>query len=132
MSLYAAGRITGLVCESGDDVTHTIPVFKGFSIPHAVGKTEIAGSVLTEWMQKLLDRQGITLTSSAEMEIVRDMKEKLSYVAQDYEHEFYQATSSSEKDIAYTMPDGRIVNVSGYVRFQCPELLFRPELLENN
>jgi actin-related protein len=132
MSLHAAGRTTGLACESGHDVTHIIPVFEGFSIPHAVEKLEISGRVLTAWMQKLLQGQGIPLTSSAEMEIVRDMKEKLSYVAQDYEHEFYQATSSSEKDIAYTMPDGRIVNVSGYVRFQCPELLFRPELLENN
>ena len=54
MSLYAAGRTTGLACESGDDVTHAIPVFEGFSIPHAVGKTRIAGRVLTEWMQKLL------------------------------------------------------------------------------
>jgi actin len=57
------------------------------------------------------------------------MKEKLCYVAQDYEHELYHATTcSSEKDIAYTMPDGRIVIVAGTVRFQCPELLFKPEL----
>ncbi len=83
-------------------------------------------------MQKLLHSQGITLTSSAEMEIVRDMKGKHCYVAQDYENEFAQASNSSEKDIAYTMPDKSIVNVSGYVRFQCPELLFRPELLEKN
>jgi actin-related protein len=129
MSLYAAGRITGLVCESGDDVTHTIPVFKGFSIPHAVGKTEIAGSVLTEWMQKLLQSQDIYITSHREMEIVRDMKEKLCYVAQDYEAEFAQASSSSEKDIAYTLPDKCRVNVAGTVRFQCPELFFKPELL---
>jgi actin-related protein len=128
MSLYAAGRTTGLVCDAGDGVSHTIPVFEGFSIPHAVEKMEIAGRVLTDWMQKLLQGQGITLTSSAELEIVRDMKEKLSYVAQDYENEFSQASSSSEKDIAYTMPDKRIVNVAGTVRFQCPELLFKPEL----
>jgi len=81
MSLYAAGRTTGLVCDAGDGVSHTIPVFEGFSIPHAVEKMEIAGRVLTDWMQKLLQGQGITLTSSAELEIVRDMKEKLSYVA---------------------------------------------------
>jgi len=126
MSLYAAGRTTGLVCDAGDGVSHTIPVFEGFSIPHAVEKMEIAGRVLTEWMQKLLQGQGITLTSSAEMEIVRDMKEKLSYVAQDYENEFAQASSSSEKDTAYTMPDKQILNVDGSIRFQCPELLFKP------
>jgi actin-related protein len=94
MSLYAAGRTTGLVCESGDDVTRAIPVFEGFSIPHAVEKMNIGGRVLTAWMQKLLHSQGISLTSSADMEIVRDMKEKLCYVARDYYNEFKLVTSS--------------------------------------
>ena len=50
MSLYAAGRTTGLVADAGDGVSHTIPVFEGFSIPHAVEKMEIAGRVLTDCM----------------------------------------------------------------------------------
>ena len=87
MSLYAAGRTTGLVCDSGDGVTHTIPVFEGFSIPHAVEKMEIAGRVLTDYMQKLLLETGESLTSSAELEIVRDIKEKLCFVAGNYEKE---------------------------------------------
>jgi len=91
MSLYAAGRTTGLVCDAGDGVSHTIPVFEGFSIPHAVEKMEIAGRVLTDWMQKLLQGQGHNLTSSAELEIVKDIKEQLSFVAQDYEAEFAAA-----------------------------------------
>ena len=87
MSLYAAGRATGLVCDSGDGVSHTIPVFEGFSIPHAVEKMEIAGRVLTDYMQKLLQETGVSLTSSAELEIVRDIKEKLCYVAENYEQQ---------------------------------------------
>ena len=98
MSLYAAGRTTGLVCDSGDGVTHTVPVFEGFSIPHAVEKMEIAGRLLTVYMQKLLLERGESLTSSAELEIVRDIKEKLCYVAQNYEEESQQAQNSSEND----------------------------------
>ena len=54
MSLFAAGRTTGLVVDSGDGVTHTVPVFEGFCIPHAVDKMNIAGRVLTNFLQKLL------------------------------------------------------------------------------
>ena len=95
MSLYAAGRTTGLVVDSGDGVTHTVPVFEGFSIPHAVEKMEIAGRLLTSFMQKLMLEAGESLTSSAEYEIVRDIKEKHCFVAQDFETEMSDAQNSS-------------------------------------
>lgn len=128
MSLYANGRTTGLVCDAGDGVSHTIPVFEGFSIPHAVEKMDIAGRKLTEWMQKLLLGTGESLTSSAEMEIVRDIKEKLCYVAQNYDQENSDAQNSSEHDMSYTMPDKRVITVDAHVRISGPELLFQPSL----
>lgn len=124
MSLYAAGRTTGLVVDSGDGVTHTVPVFEGFNIPHAVEKMDIAGRVLTEYLQKLLLETGEAFTSSAEAEIVKDIKEKLCYVAQNYESENQAAQSSSEHDKSYTLPDKRVINVPAHVRMTCPELLF--------
>merc|ERR1712050_349578 len=108
MSLYAAGRTTGLVVDSGDGVSHTVPVFEGFSIPHAAEKMEIAGRVLTEWLQKLLvNHAAENFTSSAEKEIVKNIKEELCYVAQNFDEESKAAQGSSENDKPYTLPDKR-------------------------
>jgi len=128
MSLYANGRSTGLVVDSGDGVTHTVPVFEGFSIPHAIEKMEIAGRVITDYAQKLLLESGHSFTSTAELEIVKDIKEKLCFVAQDYEAEHSAATASSALDVAYTLPDRSQITVKGTVRMQIPELIFKPEL----
>lgn len=98
MSLYSAGRTTGLVVDAGDGVTHTVPVFEGFSLPHAVEKMAIAGRVLTGYLQKLLLEAGHSYTSAAEMQIVRDIKEQLCYTAQDFDHEYNQAKKSAEND----------------------------------
>jgi len=59
MSLYSNGRTTGLVVDSGDGVTHTVPVFEGFSIPHAVEKNTIAGREVTAYFVKILSDDGI-------------------------------------------------------------------------
>jgi actin-related protein len=129
MSLYAAGRTTGLVVDSGDGVSHTVPVFEGFSVPHAVEKMDIAGRVLTEYLQKLLTESiNRNFTSSAEMEIVKNIKEELCFVASKYDEELTQAKNSSETDKQYTLPDKSVIDIKGDVRMKCPELLFKPEL----
>lgn len=128
MSLYAAGRTTGLVCDAGDGVSHTIPVYEGYCIPHAIEKMEIAGRVLTDWMQKLLLGINESFNSSAELEIVKDIKEKVSIVASNYDQELIDCQNSSEKDMQYTLPDRRVITVPCSIRIQCPELLFKPDL----
>jgi len=128
MSLYAAGRTTGLVVDSGDGVSHTVPVFEGFMIPHAVEKMEIAGRVLTNYLQKLLLEEGHSFTSSAELEIVKDIKEKFCYVAENYDSEMEAAKVSSEHDKNHELPDKKVIKIPATVRMTCPELLFKPEL----
>jgi actin len=66
------------------------------------------------------------LNGASGFEIVKDMKEKLCYVAQDYEAE--KESKSSELDKTYTMPDHGVVKVPNSVRIGCPELLFNPEM----
>lgn len=126
LSLYAAGRTTGVVVDSGDGVTHTVPIFEGFQIPHAIDKIMMAGRDMTNWMVKILKDSGYYLDSAAEREVVKDIKEKLAYVADDYEAECKKA-EGGECNADYTLPDGNIVTI-GKQRFQCPELLFNPSL----
>ena len=128
MSLYANGRSTGLVVDSGDGVTHTVPVYEGFAIPHAVEKMEIAGRVITQYCQKLLLGSGHSFTSSAEMEIVKDIKEKLCFVSKDFEAQKAESEASSSLDQQYELPDKSMITVTGAVRISTPELIFQPEL----
>lgn len=95
---------------------------------HAIERVDLAGRDLTHWMKELLTESGHTFTSTGELEIVRDIKEKKCYVALDYDEEMALYETDDSKNTQYELPDGQVITF-GSQQFRCPEALFKPDML---
>jgi len=124
LALYASGLKKGVVLDIGDTTSFVVPIYAGYVLPHAIQEGSVNGSVLTDYMAKLLKERAYVLNATHEKEIARGVKEKLCFVAKDYEYESTQ--SVSERD--YELPDGSVLKI-GNERFRCPESLFKPTMI---
>ncbi|KAK9074992.1 hypothetical protein SSX86_003311 [Deinandra increscens subsp. villosa] len=127
LSLYSSGHITGIVMHIGDGVSQFVPIYQGEVHPEGVIRQNLAGRDLTLHLMQILMERGYVFTNTVEQEIVRDIKEKHSYVALDYDEELKTAKTSSSLEIDYELPDGQSITI-GAERFSCAELLFDPYL----
>ncbi|XP_065338623.1 actin-related protein 1 [Cloeon dipterum] len=124
LSLYATGRTTGVVLDSGDGVTHAVPIYEGFAMPHSIMRVDVAGRDVTRYLKMLLRKEGVNFRTTAEFEIVRTIKEKACYLSKNPQKE----ESVESERVQYQLPDGSMLEV-GPARFRAPEVLFRPDLI---
>jgi len=127
--LYAQGLLTGVVMDSGDGVTHIVPVWDGICPPLLIKRLNVAGRHITRYLIKLLQVRGYNFNRTADFETVRQIKEKLCYVGYDLAIESKLALETTVLIQSYELPDGRIIKLSSE-RFEAPEVLFNPGLLD--
>lgn len=107
LSLYATGRVTGVVLDAGDGVTHAVPIYEGFAMPHSIMRVDIAGRDVTRYLKSLIRKEGFNFRTTAEFEIVRMIKEKVCYLAGNLQKE----ESVDTDKVAYVLPDGNTLEV---------------------
>lgn len=125
LALLSSGALSGFVLDSGARFSQCVPVNEGEVVTHAIHKFDLAGRDLTDHLTKILKRQGYHFPPREERKIVRDIKEKLGYVAIDYEEELEASETSIEMIKSYELPDGQVISI-GAERFKCTEAFFRP------
>lgn len=128
LALFSNGCTTGVVVDSGDGVTHSVPIYEGHALLPTITRSEIGGNDLTDHLLRLLTELGYSFTTLAERDSVRVMKDNLAYVAREYEAELQMAASDATTEKSHELPDGQVITF-GVERFRCTEPLFRPSLL---
>lgn len=124
--------LTGTVIDSGDGVTHVIPVAEGYVIGSCIKHIPIAGRDITFFIQQLLREREVGIPPEQSLETAKAIKEKYSYVCPDIVKEFSKYDTEPSKWIKVHESKNAVTKQSftvdvGYERFLGPEIFFHPE-----
>ena len=128
LSLWASGYKSGVILESGEGVTQCCVVYEGYSIPHSYMRQDFAGRHVTEYLQTLLKRVGYSFNTSAEVEIVKRIKESLCYTIISNNTSDESKKLSETASTHYTLPDGNFITLKEE-KVLAPEILFNPSMV---
>ena len=131
-------NLTGTVIDSGDGVTHVIPVADGYVIGSSIKSIPLAGKDITSFIQQLLVERGEPIPASERMEMAKFIKEKYSFVSKDMCKEFGIMDSGADPKSSFHTYEARdpitkkpyTIDI-GYEQFLAPELFFNPEIFSS-
>ena len=127
-SLFAEGIDTGIVLDSGDGVTHCIPVSDGHILKHSIERMDIAGRHVTDYLVRLLQKKGYAFNSTADFDFVRELKEKYCFISNDIESDRKLERQTTFYNSYHLLPDNTRIRISDE-KFEAPEILFNPFLI---
>ena len=128
LSIFSAGLTNGLVIESGDGTTWIVPIINGQIYQQAIQRLNLAGMDVNQNMKALMMREGISVSSSAAEEIIREITEKNCYLNLDPNIQ----PSSYDDKFSYPMPDGTYMSLPNHLLYEAPEVMFNPGMLGYN
>ena len=127
-SLYCEGIDSGVVLDSGDGVTHCIPIIEGNILRFNIERLDMAGRHITQYLIRLLQRKGYSFNSSADFEFVRYLKEKYCFISNDIERDRKLERETTYYNSFHLLPDETRIHISDE-KFEAPEILFSPYLI---
>ena len=128
LSLYASGRKTGCAVDIGYSNCQILSVYEGYASRNSVSNFDLSGKDIPQYMSEELVKRHSHLSSPESLSIARKVKERLTYVALDYEQEVQTIVDSPTRKRSFRLPDGHAVPI-GEERFKCPEVFFQPSLV---
>ncbi|XP_069832770.1 actin-like protein 7A [Dendropsophus ebraccatus] len=128
LSMYSYGKTSSLVVESGHGASYVVPIVEGKILPDIIGKVNYAGADVTRFLLSVLNQTRYQFQEE-HLAAIEDMKNKYCYVSRDLTEDM--RIPKRKYQVEYTLPDGKRITI-GKERFMCPEVLFRPSLIESS